>query len=464
MNINQKQIIDGNIAERLRAALPIDSVQDTPEALIAYGYDGATAISGAPEVVVNVRSEEDVVIVLRLAQETKTPVYPRGAGTGLAGGSTPFGGIALNLAPMRKILEIDTESLMAVVEPGVVTADFQAEVEKLGLFYPPDPASLKQSTLGGNVATGAGGPRCLKYGTTREYVRGIRAVLPGGNVISDGGMYLKNASGYNLSQLFVGTEGTLGVVSQVTLRLLPRPATTGTALALFPHLDDASSLVNKILGAGILPSVIEFMDHLAIQCVEQAWSLGIPEDIEAMVLLECDGDPAAVEAELGRVCDLCTESGVSEVQTASTPEERDRLWKVRRSVSPSLARLKPAKLGEDISLPRRAIVPMVRRIQQIAKEFDVMIPTFGHIGDGNLHPNMVYDPRDNEEMRRVELAAEALIRSAVEYGGTLSGEHGIGLLKREYLPLAVAHKNLEIFRGIKAVFDPLGIMNPGKIM
>ena len=451
------------IITELESALPKGRVLTDPESLIAYGYDGGTWLTGEPEAVVMVHSEEDAVVTLRLAQELVVPVFPRGAASGLAGGAVPRGGIALNFAAMNRILEIDEESLMAVVEPGVVTADFQAAVEARGLFYPPDPASLKQSTLGGNVSTGAGGPRCLKYGTTREYVRGLRAVLPGGQVLSDGGKYLKSATGYNLSQLFVGSEGTLGAVTRIILRLIPKPLTTGTVLALFPLLEDAAAMVTRILRAGILPSVIEFMDQKCIGCIEEVAHLGLPTDIEALILIECDGHPTAVENELARIIELCTSGSARSVERAVSEEERDTLWKARRSVSPALSRLRPSKLGEDISLPRTAIVPMVRRIQQIAAEYDVLLPTFGHIGDGNLHPNLVFDPRDNAEMERVGHAAEALIKAAVEFGGTLSGEHGIGLLKKDYLPLALPEQNLALYRQIKAVFDPRGIMNPGKV-
>ncbi len=447
----------------LESQLPKGRVLTDPESLLAYGYDGGTWLTGKPEAVVNVAAEEEVVAVLRLAQESGTPVFPRGAASGLAGAAVPQGGICLNFAMMHRILEIDAESLMAVVEPGVVTADLQAAVEARGLFYPPDPASLKQSTLGGNVSTGAGGPRCLKYGTTREYVRGIRAVLPGGQVIHDGGKYLKSATGYNLSQLFVGSEGTLGALTRITLRLLPYPPATGTLLALFPVLEDAAAMVTRILGAGMLPSVIEFIDRPCLRCIEQASQLGLPDDVEALILLECDGNATAVEQDLAAIMELFRRGGARSVERASTSEERDKLWKARRSVSPSLSRLKPSKLGEDISLPRAAIVPMVRRIQQIAAEYDVLLPTFGHIGDGNLHPNLVFDPRDPAETERVGHAAEALIRAAVELGGTLSGEHGIGLLKKSYLPLALPPENLALYRQIKAVFDPQGIMNPGKV-
>ncbi len=449
--------------EALARALPAGRVKSDPATRLVYGYDAATAVTGLPEVVVSPETEPEVVATLQIAEAHRVPVFTRGAGTGLAAGSVPHGGIALNLATMRRIKEIDTENLMAVVEPGVVNAHLQQAVEAQGLFYPPDPASLKSSTLGGNVATGAGGPRCLKYGTTREYVRGVRAVLPGGRVVSDGGKYLKSATGYSLAQLLVGSEGTLGVVTEITFRLIPKPPMVGTVMALFPSLERATVIVGRILGSGILPSVMEFMDALSLHCVDQAFGLDLPPSTEAMMLIECDGRPEAVAAEVALVAALCTEGGAMRVRQATEEDERTLLWKVRRSVSPALSRLRPVRLGEDISLPRAAIVPMVQEIQRIAAAHDLMIPTFGHIGDGNLHPNILYDPADPAEAARVGPCAEALIRAAVAHGGTLSGEHGIGLLKRDLLPLALPPINLELYRQIKAVFDPHGIMNPGKV-
>jgi glycolate oxidase len=449
--------------DHLARALPAGRVLSGKEQLLVYGYDASTAVTGLPEVVVCPEAEGEVVTALQIAQQYRVPVFARGAGTGLAAGAAPNAGIALSLGNMRRIKEIDTENLMAVVEPGVVTAHLQAAVEAHGLFYPPDPASLKVSTLGGNVATGAGGPRCLKYGVTREYVRGIRAVLPGGAIVTDGGKYLKSATGYNLAQLFVGSEGTLGVVTEITLRLIPKPPAVGTVMALFTSLEHATRTVGRVLGSGILPSVMEFMDSLSLQCVDKAFGLNLPAGTQAMMLIECDGRAEAVSAELAVVAELCADGGATVVSRATEAEERARLWKARRSVSPSLSRLRPVRLGEDISLPRSAIVSMVNEIQRIASEHNLLIPTFGHIGDGNLHPNILYDPADAAEAARVMPCAEALVRAAVAHGGTLSGEHGIGLLKRDLLPLALAPINLDLYRGIKAVFDPHGIMNPGKV-
>ncbi len=452
-----------NPADALRAFLPPDLVCDDPESLTAYGYDASTVVQGMPAVVVHATCEEHVIQVLRWADEHHVPVYPRGAGTGLAGGTTPDGGIVLNLAPMNRILQIDTEGLFAVVEPGVVNAHLQEAVEAQGLFYPPDPASLKQSTLGGNVATCAGGPRCLKYGVTREYVRGIRAVLPGGQVLTDGGRYLKNASGYNLSQLFVGSEGTLGVVTQITLRLVPRPQATGTLTALFGSVEEAAETVNRILQSGLIPSVLEFMDRECLWCVSQAMAIDLDERTGALLLLESDGTDDEVNRSLARMAMLAEACGAWSVERATDVAERDHLWRVRRAISSSLSQLRPAKLGEDISLPRGLVIPMLRQLELIRQEYGVLAPVFGHIGDGNLHPNPLFDPRDADETRRALGAAEALVRAAVELGGTVSGEHGIGMVKRDLLKLSRPSLNRDLCRCLKAVFDPHGIMNPGKI-
>ncbi len=455
--------MSAELLSSLASVLPADRIASDPESLLVYGYDGASGVTGRPDVVVSVQEEAEIVATLRVAESLRVPVFPRGAATGLAGGSVPSCGIVLNLAPMCRIIEIDTANLMATVEPGVINADLQAAVEAVGLFYPPDPASLKQSTIGGNVATGAGGPRCLKYGTTREYVRGIRAVLPGGQVVEDGGKYLKCATGYNLSQLFVGSEGTLGAISRITLRLLPRPPAVGSVVALFASLDSAAAMVERLLADGILPCVMEFMDRLCIECVEKAYHLGLAPEAEALVLIEADGTPEAVESECRRIAQICEEGGAFNVRRASDAGTRADLWRARRAVSPSLSRLRPARLGEDISLPRASIVSIVAEIRRIAAKHNLLIPVFGHIGDGNLHPNILYDPRDPEETRRVHIAAEELIRAAVAAGGTLSGEHGIGIAKRDLLPLALPELNQSLCKQIKQVFDPHNLMNPGKI-
>ena len=449
--------------KKLDDELPVGMLLTDPVSLTAYGYDGSTVISRPPLAVVNVTEDSHVQTLLRLALEFHQPIISRGAGTGLAGGSLPDGGVVLNFASMDRIIEIETECLMAIVQPGVITGEFQKKVESIGFFYPPDPASLKQCTLGGNVATCAGGPRCLKYGVTREYIRGIRAILPGGEMIEDGGKFLKSSSGYSLSQLFTGSEGTLGAVTSITLRLIPCPETEGTALALFASIEEAAEASNHLLRSGILPSVVEFVDRTAMDCVEEVYHPGFPEKAEAFLLLECDGSAAAVEQDINKVIRICKEIGALEVQRALDKADRDLLWQARRSISPSLTRIKPNKLGEDICVPRNRIVPMVRRIRDIALMHHLRIPVFGHIGDGNLHPNIIFDMRDSEEVKRVEEAAEKIILSAAEMGGTLSGEHGIGSLKSDFLKMVMPKRNIHWLMQIKHLFDPQNIMNPGKI-
>ncbi len=452
-----------NLAAELRELLPAHLVCDDPESLTVYGYDACTVTQGRAGVVVHASAEEHVVEVLRWADAHRVPVYPRGAGTGLAGGSMPDGGIVINLAPMNRILRIDTEGLFAVVEPGVVNAQLQEAVESLGLFYPPDPASLRQSTLGGNVATCAGGPRCLKYGVTREYVRGVRAVLPGGQVLTDGGLYLKNSSGYNISQLFVGSEGTLGVVTQIILRLIPRPPVTGALTALFDDVERAAEAVNRILQSGLLPSVLEFMDRECLWCVSQATAFNLDARTGALLLLESDGTDTEVDRSLEQMAELAASCGAWSVVRATQAAEREELWRVRRAISSALSQLRPAKLGEDISLPRGAVIPMLRRLESIRQQYCVLMPVFGHIGDGNLHPNPLFDPRDADETRRALEAAEAVVRAAVDLGGAVSGEHGIGVIKKDLLKLSRPAQNRDLCRRLRAVFDPHGIMNPGKI-
>ncbi len=454
--------IPSHVLRELRDALGPERVLTRPEELIVYSYDGTWA-EGLPDVVVNPTTTEQVAAVLRIANRERIPVVPRGAGTGLAGASVPQGGIVLNLARMNRIREISPEDMVAVVEPGVVNQTLQDELRPYGLIYPPDPASLYMSTIGGNVATNAGGPRCLKYGVTKDYVLGLEVVLPGGDVLRTGGRQIKNVTGYNLTQLFVGSEGTLGVITEVTLRLLPAPAARATAMAAYARLEDAARTVNAILSKGILPLTTELMDQACIQAVERKLQVGLPVEAEALMLIAVDGEPEAVEPQIHRVAEICHRMGADPVDVATTPEEEEKLWLARRSVSPALALIKPNRLTEDIAVPRSKIPEMIRRIQAIAREYDVLIPTFGHIGDGNVHPDIMCDRRDPDEMRRVALAAQAVFEATVELGGTLSGEHGIGLLKKEFLPGALGPLAIEKMLGIKRVFDPNGIMNPGKV-
>jgi glycolate oxidase len=456
-------MIEAKLVEELKGIAGDENVLTSPEELLCYSYD-STVLQHLPEVVVLPRTTQEVASTVALANRERIPILPRGAGTNLAGGTIPIkGGIVLSLTRMIDILEIDDVNMVAVVQPGVVTAKLQAAVAKQGLHYPPDPASLKATTIGGNVGMNAGGPHALKYGVTSDYVMGLEVVLPSGEVIRTGGKAIKNVTGYNLTQLLVGSEGTLGVITEITLRLIPQPETSGSVLASFADLDDAATLVNKILHAGVTPAVIEIMDQMTIQTVEDYLQSGLPREAAALLLIQVDGVQAAVDQELGIVTQLCRDNKATMVEKATTPEEEESVWKARRSISPSLTRVRPNKLGEDISVPREAIPEVVRRIQEISCQRNLPIAIFGHISDGNLHPNILFDQADPEEMERVEAATGDIFEVATSVGGTLSGEHGIGLLKQKYLSLDLAEGTVEVMRTIKKALDPLNIMNPGKI-
>jgi len=451
------------LATDLRRLLPAEHVLSTIEDCTLYAYDGTSA-KALPEAVVLAATPEEVSAVLRFATTQGVPVVPRGAGTGLSGGSVPAkGGIALVLAGMRRITEIDIRSLLVVTEPGVITGELQKAVEEAGMFYPPDPASLNYCTIGGNVAENAGGPRAVKYGVTKDYVLGLEVAVPSGELVRLGGKQVKNVTGYNLVQLFVGSEGTLGVITEVILRLLPKPPAKKTMLAIFDRLEDAADAVAAVMAGGVTPTTLEIMDKTSINCVEDYLKLGLPRDAEAFLLIEVDGMPAAVEAEAGVIADICRGKRVRTFEMARNPKEADTLWRARRAVSPAISQVRRAKIGEDISVPRSAIPAMVREIQRISREHDLPIAIFGHAGDGNLHPNILADRRNPTEMERVEHAIAAIFEASVRLGGTLSGEHGIGLSKQPFLRLALSPEAIRLMQDVKRAVDPKGILNPGKI-
>lgn len=437
----------------------------TPEDLAVYGYD-STFQEALPEVVVLPETTQQISEIVKLAAETRTPIVPRGMGSGLAAGSVPLptGGMVLSLTRMNRILEIDEENATVNAEAGVVTAELQAAVEKRGLFYPPDPSSIRHSTIGGNVACNAGGPRCLKYGVTGDYVLGLTVVLADGRILKTGGKPIKDVTGYDLNGLFTGSEGTLGVVSEVLLRLIAKPRFAKTALAEFASLDGASRTVNAILSAGIVPASLELMDQTAIVCIEEAMHLGLNTVVEAALIIETDGtDEQTVQREIEACVKICQKSiGVS-VKMAQNEAERSALWKARRSMAPALARKAPNKLGEDITVPRSAIPEVVRNLRQISVKYNLPVVIFGHAGDGNLHPNILFDKRQPDQWSRVEQMVGEIFEASLALGGTLSGEHGVGVLKRPYLERALGATSIEIQRKIKQALDPLNILNPGKI-
>ncbi len=456
---------DHTIIQHLREAIGSEKVRTSLEDRIAYSYDG-TFEQDLPDLAVLPESTEDVVAIVQIAAEHGVPLIPRGMASGLAAGSVPFGGgIALSLTRMNHILEIDQENYTVRVEAGIITADLEAAVGELGLFYPPDPASNEQSTIGGNIACNGGGPHCLKYGVTGDYVMGLKVVMSDGQVLETGGKAIKNVVGYDLTSLFVGSEGTLGVITEALLRLVTKPAFVRTARADFPSLEDASRTVNAILDAGIVPATLEMMDETAITCIEEAMELGLPLDIEALLIIETDGsDEETVLREIETVARVCQESGAREVIVAKTEEEREQLWRARRSVSPSLARKATNKLGEDITVPRSAIPEAIRRIKAISADYGIPIVIFGHAGDGNLHPNILFDKRDEEQWKNVERIVGEIFQVALDLEGTLSGEHGVGTLKRPYMEQALGSLSLEVQRGIKEALDPQCILNPGKVL
>ena len=457
--------MESRLIDALVKAVGKEAVLYTPEDLAVYSYDGTFA-EGQPELIVLPGTTEQVSQIVRLAAQARVPLVPRGMGSGLAAGSIPVpgGGIVICLTRMNHILEIDTLNATVWAEAGVVTADLQNEVEKHGLFYPPDPSSIRHSTIGGNIACNAGGPRCLKYGVTGDYVLGLTVVLADGRILKTGGKPIKDVTGYDLNGLFTGSEGTLGLITEALLRLIARPHDARTALAEFASLVDASHAVNALLTAGIVPATLELMDQTAIVCIEEAMHLGLPTDVEALLLIETDGsDQQTVQREIEACSRICQENGARSVKIAQTEVERSSLWKARRSISPSLARKAPNKLGEDITVPRSAIPEVIQRLRGISARYGLPIVIFGHAGDGNLHPNILFDKRQPEQWAKVEQMVGEIFETSLELGGTLSGEHGVGVLKRPYLEKALGPLSIEVQKQIKRALDPNNIMNPGKM-
>jgi glycolate oxidase len=457
----ESRIIDG-----LTRISGKEGVLCTPEDLAVYSYDGTFA-EGLPDVVVLPQTTEQTVEIVKMAAEARIPLVARGMGSGLAAGSIPVcgGGIVICFTRMNRILEIDTGNATVRAQAGVVTADLQAEVEKQGLFYPPDPSSIRHSTIGGNIACNAGGPRCLKYGVTGNYVLGLTVVLADGRILKTGGKPIKDVTGYNLTALFTASEGTLGVITEALLRLIARPRSVKTALVDFVSLANASRSVNAILAEGIVPATLELMDQTALTCIEEAMHLGLPTDVEASLIIETDGaDEQTTVREIEAAGRICKENGARSVKVARDEAERGSLWKARRSISPSLARKAPNKIGEDITVPRSAIPEVVQRLRAISSKYGLPIVIFGHAGDGNLHPNILFDKRKGEEWKKVELMVGEIFGAALALGGTLSGEHGVGLLKRPYFEQAMGPVSVDVQRRIKQALDPMNILNPCKML
>jgi len=436
------------------------------ERLDAYGRDESGLGAFPPECAVLAGSREEVALVLRLAAEHRIPVTPRGAGTGMTGGALPlFGGIVLSTERMTRIREIDRDDLVAVVEPGVILGDFQATVEAQGLFYPPDPASLAMCSLGGNVAENAGGPRAFKYGVTREYVLGLEVALVGGELLRMGRRTAKGVTGYDVVAAFVGSEGTFGVTTEITVKLLPLPTGVATLLAVFPSVSAAGEGISAILHRGFRPRALELVDRMALDHIRAKAPYRFPDDAGAVAIVELDGEPEGMEAAMLRCAQACEQQGAVDVLVARDEQERRRLWQSRRMVSPSLREAHRYKVSEDVCVPRGVIPEMLRRVEALSARFDLPVATFGHAGDGNLHVNLLCDEDHTADpvRRRIDGALEALFRDTLELRGTLSGEHGIGLAKKKYMPLEQSASLIEWQKRLKRLWDPADLLNPGKI-
>ncbi len=438
------------------------NVSTAPEDLICYSFD-ASGLEMAPSAIVWPESTEEVVRVMKYAYEKGIPVVPRGAGTGMTAGAVPEkGAIILSFEKMKRILEIDAENLSVLCEPGVINGRLQRELEWKGFFYPPDPASMNFCTIGGNVAENAGGPRAVKYGVTRDYVMEIESVLPNGEVITTGIKTAKGVVGYDLSKLLVGSEGTLSVFTKIRLKILPLPEEVITLLAVFNNLEAAGNAVTKIIASKIIPRTLEFMDHEAIVSVEKFKPVGLPADAEAILLIELDGYPSVITKEAEKIVDICRHLG-AEIKMAEDEYARNNLWTSRRSISPALYQIKPTKINEDIVVPRNKVTGMLKYLRKLSEESGIKIVNFGHAGDGNIHVNIMVDKADEEEYRKGLGLVEKVFQETLSLGGTISGEHGIGLTKARYIGMELSKKELEIMEAIKKAFDPKKILNPGKI-
>lgn len=456
-------MLNPGFVKELRNIVGSEHVTLEKQDLVCYSYD-ATRMEYLPDAVVFPANAEEISLIHRLANRERVPVFPRGAGSGFSGGSLPKGGgVALVTTRMNRIIRIDTDNLLAVVEPGVVTGDLQKAVEKLGLFYPPDPASLGFSTIGGNVAECAGGPRAVKYGVTRDYVLGLEVVLPTGEIITTGGETYKGVVGYDMTRLMCGSEGTLGVITRVILRLLPLPETRATMLAVFDSINGAADAVAAVIRGRIIPTTLEFLDYSALACVEGEFSLGIPPEARAVLLIELDGEKELVEKQASRIGELMRPLGLLDFRAAADAVEAEELWKARRLVSPALRKVNPDKINEDIVVPRSRLPDVIRRIDAIREKYDIPIINFGHAGDGNIHVNIMIDRSRPGESEKGEKAVRDIFRATLDLGGTMSGEHGVGLSKSPYLSMELTGAQIGAMKAVKKALDPSNILNPGKI-
>lgn len=457
-------MMEPKITSQLKKIVGKESVLTSKEDLTTYSYDSTTIWTHMPDVVVLPTSSEQVSQVLKLANENRIPVTPRGGGTGLSGGSIPIkGGIVLCTTRMNKILEINKTNLNATVEPGVVLQDFNTALAKEGLFFPPDPQSFLGCTIGGNVAENAGGPACVKYGVFKQYVLGLEVVLASGEIVKLGGVTSKNRTGYELVMLFTGSEGTLGVITKIILKLLPMPLAQKSMLATFDDMVAAGEAVSNILSSGVIPSKIEFIGNWLIRRIEELTPMGLPVEANALLLLQTDGTHEAVEAEAKQIIDICRRSGAREARLAKDDAEAAMFWKARSAAMGAIYSAAHTILSEDVTVPRDKIAHFIERGGEISKKYGLTIVLAGHAGDGNIHPSILTDQRDSNHFEKAEKALDEIIETALASGGALSGEHGIGLAKQHFLKRAMDPVAIDLMKKIKGTLDPNNILNPGKI-
>jgi D-lactate dehydrogenase (cytochrome) len=453
--------ITAELRERINRALGADCEVVDPQTLANYDHD-ASELRYTPEMVVVVRSRDQVQELLRLANQYRFPVTPRSGGTGLAGGCLPVcGGVVLDVSRMNRILAIDTRNLIAEVQPGVITHDLREAARAAGLFYPPDPASLAESTLGGNAATNAGGPACVKYGTTKDYVLGLEAVLPNGQLIRTGVKTRKGVVGYDMTHLIIGSEGTLGVITALTLKLIPHPPAITGMVAVFSDLETAMGAVAQIMTRGHLPSAIEFLDHKCLALVGDRLPFEVPGRTASLLIIETDGIAGTIADEIDDIGRICRDVGAVHLQPAAAADERERIWDARRQVSLRIHDHAALYVSEDVAVPLGCIAELVACLPDFEQKYRLEIYAFGHAGDGNIHLNITAADRKHPE--RVEEGIRALLRLVLEMGGTISGEHGIGAAKKRYLPMELSAESIRLQQGIKALFDPNRVLNPGKL-
>jgi glycolate oxidase/D-lactate dehydrogenase len=458
----EKIPVPDRVKRALKEAIGEHKVLDDEINRMLYSYD-ATRLSFPPDVVVIPESEEDVKKVVKICYEEGVPITPRGAGSGYTGGAIPVkGGVLISFEKMDKILWIDEDNAVAKVQPGVITYRLQQAVEKRGLFYPPDPASYKFCTMGGNVAENAGGPRCVKYGVTREYIMELDTVIYTGETIHTGRITLKDVAGYDLTRLLIGSEGTLGIFTGITVKLIPKPKAKKTVKAVYMDLESVGKTVKDIFKAGISPSALEFMDKLAINAVEDFGHFGLDRDAEVILLIEVDGHPKALEDEIVEVAKICEMNG-AKVEVAKTDREAEKLWEARRSLSPAVAKLGRTKINEDIVFPRSYLPEALPKLREIGRKYNLKMVNFGHIGDGNVHANFMINGLDPDEVARAEKAVEEVFDLALSYRGSITGEHGVGITKVEFMRKQFSPQEMELMKKIKRAWDPENLINPGKM-